>query len=214
MTDTSIETYSGLFMDLANPDASMVRTEDVIWVLPRSPRYTAHTRGRPYSVGQHVVVVAKLIGRLSDPLEKDLRASYTLFSGKEPPSIITPFDMLGGLLHDASEAYLVDLPTPLKRVKGMAEVYYVLEAKMMEAIYAHFKLPPVTDDQKVLIKWADAYALTVETYHLMHTKGENWTCLLPLSTAELAVFEQPKTERQARADLTRMLKQLLKHANR
>lgn len=54
--------------------------------------------------------------------------------------MVAPKFALWGLLHDASEAYLVDLPTPLKRAEGF-EAYRNAESRMMRAVAQRFGLP-------------------------------------------------------------------------
>lgn len=52
----------------------------------------------------------------------------------------TPKEALAALLHDASEAYLQDVPTPIKR---LLPAYYRIEAHFMRAIYRKCGLKPL-----------------------------------------------------------------------
>ncbi|MEQ6333280.1 hypothetical protein [Sphingobium sp. MK2] len=79
-----------------------------------------------YSVAQHSVIVSDLanIGRSK------------LVPGADWEKIASP--ALYGLMHDASEAYLCDVPRPLKPALGG---YYDYEKALMAAILAEFNVP-------------------------------------------------------------------------
>jgi 5'-deoxynucleotidase YfbR-like HD superfamily hydrolase len=62
-----------------------------------------------------------------------------------------PEHALWGLLHDASEAYLVDLPRPLKLLPEFA-VYREAECRLQRAVAVRFGLPP---DQPASVTEAD-----------------------------------------------------------
>ena len=76
-------------------------------------RFLGHTDGF-YSVAQHSVLVSEHV-----PHE----------------------DALWGLLHDASEAYLCDLPAPIKRDPEMS-IYRIAEDRLMLAVCERYGLPP------------------------------------------------------------------------
>jgi hypothetical protein len=65
---------------------------------------------------------------------------------------------LQALLHDASEAYICDVPTPLKRMLG--DTYKDVETKVQNAIGSAFdvELTPLPD----VIKYADRIMLVTE----------------------------------------------------
>jgi len=70
-------------------------------------------------------------------------------------------DVMWGLLHDASEAYLVDLPTPIKRqVIG----YNDAEQEVMNVISSYFGLP---NKMPEIVKKADEIMLATEARDLM-----------------------------------------------
>lgn len=92
-----------------DPRPEEVAIEDIAHSLAHQCRYAGHTSAF-YSVAQHSVLVAENL----------------------PPEL-----RLWGLLHDASEAYLVDLPRPVKRfMPGYAEA----EVRLMRCIASHFDL--------------------------------------------------------------------------
>lgn len=106
-----ILTHSGRKLNPLRLTPEDVDIEDIAHSLSMQCRWSGHTKSF-YTVGQHCYLVS---------LEADEQ------------------DQLWGLLHDASEAYLVDLPSPIKR--QMAE-YNVAEERAMSAICARFGLPP------------------------------------------------------------------------
>ena len=71
-------------------------------------------------------------------------------------------------LHDATEAYLTDIATPVKAFMGN---YRDMEAVLWEAISARFNLPKVLPDE---IKWADKLALYIEARNLIPSGAEEW----------------------------------------
>lgn len=89
--NTWIQTLGGNWLDLANPDPAHINFRHVAMVLARVCRFAGHTERGPYSVAQHCVEGAKAI--LRDGHGRDAAAAF--------------------LLHDAHEAYIGDMPTPL-----------------------------------------------------------------------------------------------------
>jgi 5'-deoxynucleotidase YfbR-like HD superfamily hydrolase len=79
-------------------------------------------------------------------------------------------DALWGLLHDATEAYLVDVPRPLKR-SGKFDAYLEFEYKMQLAICKRFGLP---EKEPSSVKKADAILLATEARDLMSPLRTDW----------------------------------------
>jgi len=100
-----IRTVSGRYVDLLDPDPSTICIEDIAYHLDNLCRFTGACVPF-YSVARHSVLVSKLC----------------------PPEAA-----LCGLLHDASEAYLGDISSPLKH-SGMMDAYLRLELQMEQAI--------------------------------------------------------------------------------
>lgn len=50
-------------------------------------------------------------------------------------------DRLAGLMHDAPEAYLGDIPRPIKRTPGFEEQYRALEARTWRVVAGKYGLP-------------------------------------------------------------------------
>jgi 5'-deoxynucleotidase YfbR-like HD superfamily hydrolase len=189
---TCIETASGRFVDLLNPLPDQICIEDMAWSMSRQARYAGHTiTPLIYSIAQHSLVVEQLVSRLMDKEEEALRQHFYNETGwhGEISQYITPEILLHALMHDGSEAYLLDLPTPLKQLPDIKEAYGALEEKMMSAIWLALDLSILSSSTHDIIRWADRYALTVEAHHLIRSRGQHWTRLTELSLLELNDFE-------------------------
>jgi len=152
-----LETFTGkLFTPLA-PNFADIDVLDIAHALSHQCRFSGHTR-LFYSVAEHSVRVARLL----KPRGKRVQ--------------------LWGLLHDASEAYLVDLPTPLKRSERIGVLYTAAEKRLMRAICKRFCLPW---KEPASVRAADLTMLATEVNSLMpgalHERP--WTGLpAPLNT--------------------------------
>ena len=120
-----------------------------------------------------------------------------------------------GVMHDFAEAYLVDLPTPVKRLPGVHEAYRVWEHKMDDVIFRKFELgyadkwPDFRAFGEVVVKWADMVALKIEAYHMMPSRGLAWN--LPQEQPSLQVlnaFRWPVDSEQACAELHKRFEEL------
>jgi hypothetical protein len=188
------ETYTGRFIDLLNPQPSDIVLDDIAVPLSRAPRFAGHTRGTdPYTVAQHSVLVWRLLMRL----EKQLT-----------PTAYRQVLWLG-LLHDAPEAYLTDLPTPLKMIDGIRQEYLRIEGLWMDAILRGLfgNLAPDHTNKALWghVKWADMMALAIEAHHLMPSGGKTapyWDLPVTPTPADLAlhrlVMSHGEAERQFR----------------
>lgn len=121
--------------------------QDVVALETSSKTYFAEGFGSHNSVAQHSVLV-----------------SYLCDSA----------DALWGLLHDASEAYLVDVPRPLKR-SGKFDAYLEFESKMQAAVCKRFGLP---EQEPPSIKRADQAMLATEARDLMSPLHKDWVNLV------------------------------------
>lgn len=205
-SNTAIETVSGLVVDLANPKSEDFRISDIAWSLSREARFGGHTiTETPYTVGQHSVQVAKLIETAlskKSPLYEALLEfckddlETILFINDMHEDVQTEVIKLG-LLHDASEAYLRDLPSPVKNLPGLREAYLAVEKTIMAQILVAFNVRlegPILDMAWKIVRWADLYSLTVESYHFMPSRGSWWPAeyRLKIGLADLQKFENPK----------------------
>lgn len=123
-----INTASGLVVNLLEPTMDQIRLPDIAEGLSKLCRYTGQCK-EFYSVAQHSVMVS---------------------------AMVHPKFAMSALMHDASEAYLGDVSTPLKQ---MMPDYRLLEARFDHAIAAAFNLPyPLPQE----VRDADRRALTWE----------------------------------------------------
>jgi 5'-deoxynucleotidase YfbR-like HD superfamily hydrolase len=79
--------------------------------------------------------------------------------------------VLCALLHDASEAYLGDLPHPLKHRSRLGRLYREIEEPLQAAILARFGLPA---DTPAIVKRIDRAALAAERAALMRPADDEW----------------------------------------
>jgi hypothetical protein len=147
-------THSGMRFDFGAPKPSMVRIEDVAWHLALLNRFTGATR-RPYSVAEHSLLVAEI-------LERDA-------------GVRDPLCLRAALLHDAHEAYLGDISTPLKAHMG-AE-FHACEGAIQRAVHQHFGIFDAALHHHASIKHADLVALATERRDLMPAHAEPWAVL-------------------------------------
>jgi len=152
-----MQTYSGRQFWPLDPCSSDVDITDIAHSLALQCRFAGHCRV-PYSVAEHSVRVAMLVREwlhmdATDPAPRRW--------------------VLAALLHDAAEAYLVDLPRPVKRcVQGYAEA----EAHLETVIAVRFDLPhdPALG---ALIKRADNVLLATEARDLLGPHPAPWAGL-------------------------------------
>lgn len=104
---------SGTYINLITPSPNDIHIEDVIHGLKRIPRFNGHTAA-VYTVLEHSVDVYE-------------RAKRQGVHGNN--------FLLCALLHDASEAYLCDIPSPLKRE---LPDYEFIEARFMAVVSRRF----------------------------------------------------------------------------
>lgn len=119
------------------------------------------------------------------------------------------------LMHDFAEAYLIDVPTPVKRLPGVYEAYRAWEEKMDNVIFAAFDLgyadkwPDTRALGEIVVKWADMVALKIEAYHMMPSRGLAWN--LPQEQPSLQIlnaFRWPIDSEQACAELLNRFEEL------
>lgn len=154
-----IRTYTGQLFDFVNPEQSPISIEDIAHSLSLLCRFAGHSKVF-YSVAEH-----------------SYRVSY----------ICPKEHALWGLMHDASEAYCVDVPRPLKHLEGM-ENYRAHEKRVMRAICGWFNMSPVEPPE---VKAADMVLLVTEQRDLLKNSIPDFR-IQPLNT-----MIKPVTSRQA-----------------
>ena len=145
-----IQTYAGRFFYFTDPRPEDVVPEDLAWALARAPRFTGHTLGdvdQPYTVAQHSFLVS---------------AGAVLPPGADPEAF-----RFAALLHDAHEAYMGDLATPLAWALGRSQVAN-LKDDIQLVIHQALGLPDILPASwSAAIRVADRRALATERRDLM-----------------------------------------------
>lgn len=135
-----MQTFSGRQFWPLDPRPEEIDLDDIATALSRACRYAGHCE-RFYSVAEHSVHVANVL----------------------PPHLA-----LKGLLHDATEAYLVDIPRP---IKPFLAGYMEIEQRLWEAVARRFGLTP---DMPPEIKAADNAVLLAEAEQIMKPHPAPW----------------------------------------
>lgn len=135
-----IQTYSGGIINFADPDESIFNIEDIAHGLANTSRYSGQCK-RHYSVATHSVIVAMF---LPDELKFE------------------------GLMHDGTEAFMADIPTPLKI---LLPEYRAIEHRVDAKIRRQFGLPAEMSPE---VKRADHIALAIEKPILMGKSAIHW----------------------------------------
>lgn len=141
-----ITTYTGKHFDPIKPEKETIDIRDIAHALSLTCRGNGHVRNF-FSVGQHCVYCA---------LEAEARG----YSRRV---------ILGCLLHDASEAYMSDVPRPFKEL--LVE-YQQLEDKLIDLIYEHFLGSVLTDEEQEKVKEIDDDILYFDMIELLHVPQE------------------------------------------
>ena len=121
MSDHWIQTYSGRAFDydaLAKGLPVDLNIYDIAHALAGMPRFAAHGRGS-YSVAEHSIYVSQRAQELGSPDQRRDLARW-------------------GLLHDATEAYMPDMPSPIKLC---LPDFMAMEEKIKDSIMDAFELP-------------------------------------------------------------------------
>lgn len=179
-TPYTLETVSGRFIDLVNPNPADIVIEDIGWSLSRLARFNGHTiQVLPYSVGQHSICVGLEVIEI-------LKALNPKVTDQELARMA-----LLGLLHDASEAYTGDVSGPLKKIPEFRPMIKKLENTIQDAIYYALGIDAPSHEDELIIKQGDLIAQRIEAYNFMPSRGLNWTNMPEVSIIKLQQFEMP-----------------------
>lgn len=138
--DSYIETVSGKRFYFLDPDPEDIDIYDIAHALSMNCRYTGHC-DRFYSVAEHSWHMARMAPE-----------------GYE----------LAALLHDASEAYITDIASPIKQ---HLPDYQQMEDHLMKHISAKFGFQYPLDP---IIKHLDLTMLSTEAHYLLRSRGDSW----------------------------------------
>lgn len=140
---TWLLTYTGQRVDLVDPQPDMIDLIDIVIGLSRESRFAGQTKVF-YSVAQHSTLASHIV----------------------PPEFA-----MEALLHDASEAYLKDIPRPLKQ---LLPDYRRIEHRLQDVIRARYGLP---EAQSYPVTKADRIMLATERRDLMPDDASDWPIL-------------------------------------
>jgi hypothetical protein len=151
--DAWLEMVSGQPFWPLDPRPADIHIADIAVALSNLCRFNGHVE-ELYSVAEHSVRVAEYVER-------------QLYSDRwhhpQPKRV-----MLAALLHDASEAYLVDVPRPVKR---QMPTYVEAERRVEACVREAFNL---IEDHGELIKLADDVLLATEKRDLKPRGRRDW----------------------------------------
>lgn len=139
--DNQIRLFSGVLMNPFDAKLEDINIKDIAHALSRIPRFGGHSL-HFYSVAQHC-----------------LRCAALAPAGKE----------LEYLLHDATEAYLLDIPKP---VKNQIPQYKEAEDRLDAIISKKFNLN-LNQTDKLELKNTDTSVLNEEFYYLNETRNSH-----------------------------------------
>lgn len=191
-----MQTVSGMPVDLLEPKPEMILLGDIAHALARMPRFCGHTIGDwPWNVAQHSLLVESLM-----------------------PTDSSASDRLVALLHDAHEAYVGDLITPVKQAidsfprssrdesMSPASAFRIVTSRLNAAIWKAFGLEPSTATYDAVRK-ADMLALAVEKEVLTAPARREWDRLpaLPDPLPQLRPAHPPSRAAEVFLDRFHML---------
>src|SRR4051795_4837465 len=120
-----LQTISGRFVNPLDPDLDQIDIGDITRALANTCRFGGHCRSF-YSVAQHSVIVSELVEQRGGDVE----------------------DVFAALMHDASEAYLGDMPHPIKHRSALGAAFKEAEAHLEQVIGRHFNIKAGVADIK------------------------------------------------------------------
>jgi hypothetical protein len=156
-----VETYTGTRFYPFDPRPEEVALADIAAGLAHTCRFGGHCRTF-YSVALHSVHVSRELAREGRPARVQLY----------------------GLLHDAGEAYVGDVPRP---VKDRFEGFDVAEGRILDAVWAALSLRPPTESEWAAVMAADDRLLAYEADHLL--ADGSWAADPPDADYELDVAD-------------------------
>lgn len=159
---TWMQTYGGHAFVIANPTPDQIFLEDIARALSNQCRFAGHCL-KYYSVAEHSVHVCNRVQELIGVSE--------MTEGQRQALALA-------LLHDAAEAYLLDMPRPLKYEDGM-KFYRQLHKKTLRVIWNRFGLPQKDEslifvDVISKIRQADNEMLATEAKQIMAPHPMEW----------------------------------------
>jgi uncharacterized protein len=161
-----LQTVSGRWVNPFDPDPDQLEPGDIARALANQCRFGGHCRAF-YSVAQHSVIVSRLVEERGGDAE----------------------DVFAALMHDATEAYLGDMPHPLKHRSPLGAAFREAEHRLEEVIRARFAIKPDVPE----IKRADRALLATER-RAFSEESWHWPELEGVEPLDLALEPWPPDE--------------------
>lgn len=161
-----ILTHTGQYFSFVEPSVDAITIEAIAHALAHTCRFGGHTK-QFYSVAEHCVRVA-----LCECVPSWLK-----------------FD---ALMHDAAEAFVGDIPSPLKQ---MLPDFRIIEGRVEDAIEVRFGCHEI---HHPLVKQADLELLAAEQRDLMPAHDDEWENLKGIVPARLRIA--PMSAQTAKAE--------------
>jgi hypothetical protein len=146
-----LQTVSGRWVNPFDPDPEQLDANDIARALANQCRFGGHSRVF-YSVAQHSVIVSKLVEE----------------NGGDPE------DVFAALMHDATEAYLGDMPHPLKHRSPLGKAFKEAETHLEQALNERFAIKPDVPEIKRVDKAllaTERRAFSAEDWHWPELDG-------------------------------------------
>jgi hypothetical protein len=156
-----IQTYTGKKFWPLDPIREDIDIADIAHALSNQCRFAGHCM-HFYSVAEHCVHVSKVL----------------------------PHEFaLAGLLHDAAEAYLVDVPRP---IKPFLKEYAGFEEVLITHIFARFNVSKSFNSKEIIN--ADEAVLSAESYQVMSCPPVDWGISVPPADIKVQFWTPKKAE--------------------
>jgi uncharacterized protein len=146
-----LQTVSGRWVNPFDPDPTQLDPGDIARALANQCRFGGHSRVF-YSVAQHSVIVSRLVEERGGDTE----------------------DVFAALMHDATEAYLGDMPHPLKHRSALGAAFKAAEERLEQAIRARFRIKPDVPEIKRVdraLLATERRAFSAERWHWPELEG-------------------------------------------
>jgi uncharacterized protein len=146
-----LQTVSGRWVNPFDPDSSQLDAGDIARALANQCRFGGHSRVF-YSVAQHSVIVSELVEQRGGDVE----------------------DAFAALMHDATEAYLGDMPHPLKHRSPLGAAFKEAEDHLERALRERFGVKPDVPEIKRVdrsLLATERHTFSDETWHWPELEG-------------------------------------------
>jgi hypothetical protein len=146
-----LQTVSGRWVNPFDPDPAQLDAGDIARALANQCRFGGHSRVF-YSVAQHSVIVSRVVEERGGDAEAAFAA----------------------LMHDASEAYLGDMPHPLKHRSPLGAAFREAEEHLERALRERFRIKPDVPEIKPAdraLLASERRAFSAETWHWPELEG-------------------------------------------